>query len=239
MRGWPAELTLVRHGESEGNLANAAAYAARAERLDLTLADPLVPLSELGVRQAVALGRRLGEETPPDVCVVSPYLRTQQTADHLLAAAGWTTSVPRLTDERLRDREQGILDRLTSFGVRRHYPAEAERREALGKFYYRPPGGESWADVALRIRSLLSDLRADRSEQRLLVVTHDVPILVFRYLLESLAATDAVTLSGEVVNCGLTRYTTTEHGPRLRCFNDATPLEADESATVTAHEEQE
>ena len=37
-----------------------------------------------------------------------------------------------------------------------HYPDEAKRRDLLGKFYYRPPGGESWADVALRIRSVLA-----------------------------------------------------------------------------------
>jgi len=36
---------------------------------------------------------------------------------------------------------------------------EAARRARLGKLYYRPPGGESWADVALRLRSFLSELR--------------------------------------------------------------------------------
>ena len=63
-------------------------------------------------------------------------------------------------DERLRDRELGILDRLTSAGVAARHPEEAARRRELGKLYYRPPGGESWADVALRLRSLLHDLDA-------------------------------------------------------------------------------
>ncbi len=63
-----------------------------------------------------------------------------------------------LTDERLRDRELGILDRLTRLGVKTRYPDEAERRLWLGKLYYRPPGGESWADVALRLRSILDEL---------------------------------------------------------------------------------
>ena len=45
---------------------------------------------------------------------------------------------------------------MTGAGIREQYPDEAQRRDLLGKFYYRPPGGESWADVALRIRSLLA-----------------------------------------------------------------------------------
>ena len=45
---------------------------------------------------------------------------------------------------------------MTRSGIREQYPEEAQRRDLLGKFYYRPPGGESWADVALRVRSLLA-----------------------------------------------------------------------------------
>ena len=59
------------------------------------------------------------------------------------------------TDERLRERDFGAFDGMTGAGIREQYPDEAKRRDLLGKFYYRPPGGESWADVALRVRSLL------------------------------------------------------------------------------------
>src|SRR5699024_10254521 len=50
-----AALTLVRHGESEGNLADRAALEAREPRLDLDLRDADVPLSETGVQQARAV----------------------------------------------------------------------------------------------------------------------------------------------------------------------------------------
>jgi broad specificity phosphatase PhoE len=238
MVGWPQSLLLVRHGESTGNVANNAAYAAHAEALDLDLADPQVPLSDLGVRQATALGRRLGElpdDERPQRIVVSPYLRAQQTAEHVLAAAGWD-DLPRITDERLRDREQGIVDRLTFFGIQARLPAEAARRAALGKFYYRPPGGESWADVALRIRSLLQDLRLDNAGERLMAVTHDVPILMVRYVVEGLSPAEAVALSGQVVNCGLTAYGEGAQGLMLDRFNDPTPVEDDPHAEVTAHD---
>lgn len=237
MTRWPDTLTLVRHGESIGNVANERAYATKAERLDLAVNDPSVELSDLGVRQARALGKRLGDLPPdeqPTTVVVSSYVRAQQTADHVLATAG-LEHVPRDTDERLRDREQGLLDRLTWYGVRELYPEEAERRSYLGKFWYRPPGGESWADVALRMRHLLRDVRADYGGERVLVVSHDVPILLARYVLESLTPEQAVALSGQVVNCGMTVFRRDGGSLRLETFNDATPVE-DDDALVTAHE---
>jgi len=238
MPSWPAALVLVRHGESLGNVANAAAYAAKADRLDLTVNDPSVELSDLGVRQAQALGKRVGdlaEDEQPDVVLVSPYVRAHQTADHILATAG-LEGLPRHTDERLRDREQGLLDRMTWHGVRAHYPEEAERRAHLGKFWYRPPGGESWADVAQRVRDVLRDLRLDHAGRHLLVVSHDVPILMHRYVLEALTPEEAVGLSGQVRNCALTVYRGRAHGMDLEVFNDVTPVEEDPEATVTAHE---
>src|SRR3954462_7972197 len=63
---WPAMLTLVRHGESLGNVANERAYAAKAEDLDLAVNDPSVELSDLGVRQAEALGKRIGDLPIPN-----------------------------------------------------------------------------------------------------------------------------------------------------------------------------
>ena len=238
MTRWPDTLTLVRHGESLGNVANDRAYAAKAERLELAVNDPSVELSDLGVRQARALGKRLGDLSPheqPTVVVVSSYERARQTADHMLATAG-LEHLPRETDERLRDREQGILDRLTWYGVRRHYPEEAERRAYLGKFWYRPPGGESWADVALRIRDVLRDIRAAHVGEQVLVVSHDVPILLARYVLDRLTPEAAVALSGQVVNCGMTVYRRDGDRMQLDVFNDATPVEEDTDAAVTAHE---
>jgi len=40
----------------------------------------------------------------------------------------------------------------------------------------------------------------------------------------------------QVVNCGLTIYTRDGDQMRLDVFNDATPVEEDDDATVTAHE---
>ena len=89
-------------------------------------------------------------------------------------------------DERLRDRDMGITDKLTGAGIRAAYPEEAERRDWLGKFYYRPPGGESWADVAMRVRAVLTDLANAEKHQRILVTGHDVVLLLFCYVAEAM-----------------------------------------------------
>ena len=57
---WPRKLTVVRHGQSAGNVARDAAMQANVDRIDLSERDADVPLSELGRDQAVrSLGERL------------------------------------------------------------------------------------------------------------------------------------------------------------------------------------
>ncbi len=202
-----SRLILVRHGESMGNVAREQAEASAADVIDIGQRDPDVPLSELGLRQAKALGCWLAELEPaeqPTGVWSSPYRRALQTAGEALTAAGLT--VPIRQDERLRDRELGILDLLTSAGVRNRYPEEASRRRWLGKLYYRPPGGESWSDVALRLRSFLADLERRASGGPPLVVCHDAVILLFRYILEDLNETElfALARTGSIRNASVT-----------------------------------
>jgi broad specificity phosphatase PhoE len=132
-------------------------------------------------------------------------LRARHTAQGVLAAAGSPLEIN--IDERLRDKELGVLDTLTNHGVRTRYPIEADRRRWLGKFYYRPPGGESWADMALRLRSVLADLDRGEDGQRVLVVTHDAVVMLLRYICEGLDEQSVLELavSATIVNTGLTR----------------------------------
>ena len=71
------------------------------------------------------------------------------------SAGGTTSNVRTLANERLRERELGILDGLTGEGVKALHPDQAAQRELLGKFYHRPPGGENWCDVILRLRAVI------------------------------------------------------------------------------------
>ena len=235
---WPASLWVVRHGESAGNVARDAAEAEGLERLDLSHRDVDVPLSDLGVRQARALGRWIAEqpeEEQPTVLWTSPYVRARQTADHALEAAG--LDVPRVVDERLREREFGVLDGLTRQGITAQFPEESERRAAIGKFYHRPPGGESWTDVLQRLRAVLDDIRTDAQGERVLVMAHQVVVLLTRYVLEGMDEHQVLALDkeAEVINCSVTSYRYDEEGGRLALhrYNEAAPLE-EQGEQVTA-----
>jgi broad specificity phosphatase PhoE len=209
----PARLVLVRHAESVGNVADAQARRAGAARLDLDLRDADVPLSDRGRDQAAALGQyvsRLGSTATPTFVVSSPYRRSADTAHTALAAT--TSTVGVVLDERLRERELGAFDGLTGVGIRAEYPEEAARRDRLGKFYYRPPGGESWCDVALRVRSFLRDVGTRPAPDRVWVFTHQAVITCFRYVLEGLTEQELLAIDREVVMAnGAT--TTYQRGP--------------------------
>ncbi len=202
-------VTLVRHGESAGNVAASAAQAAGSEVIDIAWRDADVPLSDLGQQQAAAVGTWLSglptDQLPAQVWA-SSYWRAQQTAQLAQQAAG--TNIPTRVDERLRDRELGILDMLTWAGVQARLPEEAARRRWLGKFYHRPPGGESWADVALRIRSLLVDFEFRPMPDHVLIFTHDAVVWLFRYVLEGLTEQQLLdaTVGSTVLNASISSF---------------------------------
>ncbi|MDC7121206.1 histidine phosphatase family protein [Cellulomonas fimi] len=239
------ELMLVRHGESVGNVAAAAAERARQEVIDLDTRDADTPLSALGAEQATALGAWLADASSaasgPDVVWVSPYVRAVQTATIALRAAG--LDLPVHHDERLRDRELGILDLLTSAGVDARFPAEAARRRHLGKFFYRPPGGESWADLTLRVRSFLTDLDRWEADRRVLVVAHDAVLMTVRYVCERMTETEVLELGrrNPVRNAAVTRLVRPPgHRPgpprwELTAFNDDAHLHA-QGTPATTHQ---
>ena len=241
---WPDRLWIVRHGESAGNVARDAAQAAKLARIDIDHRDVDVPLSPLGEEQSDSLGRwfqAMPEQTRPDVLLVSPYERARQTADRIRTQGGLAPdAVGPVQDERLREKEFGVLDRLTRYGIAQDHPEQAEFRRLLGKFYHRPPGGESWCDVILRLRSLLDTVSLHYAGRRVLIVGHQVVVLCMRYLLEELdeAGILAIDREGDVVNCGVTEYGfDAAAGPTgglvLRRYNLAAPLPR-EGTPVTA-----
>jgi broad specificity phosphatase PhoE len=216
-----AWLGVVRHGLSTGNVTAETAERDGAEVIEIPERDADVPLSATGREQAEALGAHLRELPPqerPTIAVISPYLRTRQTAEIALTGLG----VPATVDERLRDRELGVLDLLTARGVQARLPGEAARKARLGKFYYRPPGGESWADVLLRLRALLRELDQDEPGGRVLLFAHEATVLLLRYLAEGLDEAQLMTAARGVTiaNCSLSswRHTGGRFVPEL--FNE-------------------
>lgn len=241
---WPDRLWIVRHGESAGNVARDAAQAARLARIDIQHRDVDVPLSPLGHEQAASLGHWFAAMPPgerPDVLLVSPYLRARQTAQAVVDVGGLAPdAADPVADERLREKEFGVLDRLTRWGIEQEHPEQAELRRLVGKFYHRPPGGESWCDVILRLRSALDTVSLHHGGRRVLIVGHQVVVLCLRYLLEDLdeAGILAIDREGDVPNCGVTEYAfDPARGPSgglaLTRYNFTAPMER-EGTPVTA-----
>jgi broad specificity phosphatase PhoE len=242
IRAATTALILVRHGESVGNVAREDAEADGAESIAIDQRDPDVPLSDRGRDQAAALGRWLADlpadEAPTSVWA-SPYVRAEDTVRIALAQTRLDLDVR--VDERLRDRELGILDRLTGRGVAARYPDEAQRRRHLGKLYYRPPGGEAWSDVVLRLRSLLADLEQAAVPGTALVGTHDAVILLLRYVLQGMTEQQLLDVAAaqSVGNASVTRL---ERDPgdrlwRLREFSASDYLQR--YGSVPTHHEAE
>jgi probable phosphoglycerate mutase len=246
-RRWPDVLWIVRHGQSAGNVASDAAHLAGLSEIPIAERDVDVPLSALGEQQARALGRwfaAMPEHERPTVVLASPYLRARRTAELIREAGGFSADLGIDADERLREKEFGILDRLTRGGVAERFPEQAEFRRLLGKFYHRPPGGESWCDVILRLRSALDTLSLHQREERVLIVCHQVVVLCMRYLLECMTEAEILGIDAaqEVANCSVTSY---EFNPRLgpkgrmelTAFNFVAPLEVAGAPVTTRPDE--
>jgi broad specificity phosphatase PhoE len=221
---WPARLWVVRHGQSQGNVARDAAEAAGLQNIDIDYRDIDTPLSSLGEEQSRSLGAwfaELPEADRPTVVLCSPYVRARDTAQCVIdAMARLGTNAELIKDERLREKEFGILDRLTVLGIRTRYPDLAQQRSHVGKFYFRPPGGESWCDVILRLRHLMDMLSQHHANERVLIVAHQVIVNCFRYLLERLDEAQILGMDAQsdVPNCGVTMYDFDVHDPRPRAL---------------------
>jgi broad specificity phosphatase PhoE len=209
---WPQTMWIVRHGQSAGNVARDLAEAAGLAVIEIDDRDIDTPLSELGRVQAAALGHWFGDmpaNRRPEVILCSPYVRARETTRLLLEAAGIRPEMIRIrVDERLREKEFGILDRLTVHGIREKHPELSAQRSHVGKFYFRPPGGESWCDVILRLRSLVEMATREHGGQRVLVVAHQVIVNCMRYLLECMDESQILAIDklADVPNCSVTSY---------------------------------
>lgn len=138
---WPDRLVIIRHGQSGRNVAKDQARINGSHTFGTGLRDVDTPLTHEGHQQAKETGAHLASTFSFDVAFTSPYKRTIETTAGLLSASDPKPRV--VLEERIREIEFGILDGLTKNGIQQRYPEEFERRTREGKYWYRPPGGES------------------------------------------------------------------------------------------------
>ena len=206
----PQFLWIIRHGESIGNVARHSAERQNALQIETPHREPDVPLSELGKAQAQKLGKWFSTPNQkPTIIYTSPYIRAMETTQILVESAGFERDEVLIRlDERLRERELGVFDCLTKEGARLKYPDLCDLRERWGKFYFRPPGGESWADVVFRLRSFIETDFSKLHKENVLIVTHEVVVRCFRYILEYLNEPEilAIDAASDVENGAITSY---------------------------------
>lgn len=207
---YPSEVVFVRHGQSELNVRQAIAEANHEiEEMHLghDIRDADVELTDDGREQAKLTGQALRENFKPfDLAYVSPHRRTVDTFNIIRAQLGEGLDVR--FEDRVREKEFGVIGTYTRSGMKKHVPFEAKRLELDGPYYYRPAGGESYPDMGLRLHSFLHSLYSHQSNKRILVVTHADVILMVRKMLERLSEAELLKLdaTNDVSNCGVTSF---------------------------------
>ena len=148
------KIVLVRHGETRWNV----------EQRIQGQGDS--PLTDAGIEQARAIGRRLAREHF-DRLVASDLGRTMQTAGEIAALTGHAV----VADARLRERHFGAGEGLTYGEIDARYPGAFSRvREVDPDFAI--PGGESRRQFHARVVAALEHLAQEHRGEALVVVTH-------------------------------------------------------------------
>lgn len=205
-------LLLVRHGETDDN--RRLIFQGQGGR----------GLNALGERQAARLAERLdrhGGLERPDAVVSSDLERAVETAAILAAPFGLTPTL----DPDLREVDVGAWTGKSYDEIERAYP------EQWGAWVagldVRRGGGETYAELALRVDEALRRAAHAHAGKRVLVVSHGGAIKAFVSRLLGLGPPGGVL--GSVLNTSVTRLATDTSGsPRrtkLLGFNDASHLE--------------
>jgi broad specificity phosphatase PhoE/ribonuclease HI len=207
----PAEtatrLLLIRHGETA--LTAQRRYSGRGD----------VPLAEVGLAQARATAARLVTLAPSVAAVVSsPLSRCTATAGVIARALG---GAPVVTEDDLIECDFGEWEGGTFADVRARWPAEMDAWLASPEVA--PPGGESFADVTIRVRRAVAGLLDTYQGETVAVVSHVSPLKIA--LRDALAAGDAFLHRLYLDPCGLSIVDGwPDGGVAVRTVNDTAHL---------------
>jgi broad specificity phosphatase PhoE len=157
-RGEPTRLLLLRHGQTE--LSVQRRYSGRGNP----------ELTDTGRRQADAAARYLAGRGGIAAVITSPLQRAYDTAAAAAKALGLDVAV----DEDLIETDFGAWEGKTFLEAAEHDPDLHGRW--LRDTILRPPGGESFDDVAHRIRRAQDRIVAAHPGETVLLVSHVTPI---------------------------------------------------------------
>ena len=151
----PLDLYVIRHGESEANVivqAGEQGDNSLYTQDNVTVPDRSWRLTATGRKQADCIGRWLvSQQQLFDRYMVSPYVRTRETAATMaLPKAKWEEN------RVLRERSWGEINTITKDEFKTNY-ARNWNFKNTDPLYWRPPAGESIADVAEARRDYMDE----------------------------------------------------------------------------------
>jgi len=203
------EVTFIRHGETEWNLSGR--WQGHADS----------PLSERGVAQAEALGKRM-KPGDFDFLYSSDLDRAMHTSRLVSASSGWEV----IAREDLRERDLGVLEALTTEEMLEREP-EAYRSFRNDGPAYAPPGGESFKQFCVRCSNAVEQISATHEGSKIGIVAHGGVLgAFFRYAMN-------IPLEAErnfvLLNCSLNRFEKKENRWNLLSWGDVAHLEGMDS----------
>lgn len=206
----PVDLVLVRHGESEGNIYDEMHPGGAREKLKRKHTSEY-RLTDLGRRQARRAGVILQEKIGKfDKMYCSEYVRAMETAGHMqLPESHFQTEV--FVREITTGSNRGVPHPLTEHGQALKSLSNAGWWVPRGGL-----GGESYADLSLRLRVFLDRLQETAAGLRVLVVCHAHVIRAFTVLLEDRKAAEFQdVISWKIPNGHIRWYTRREEDGQI------------------------
>ena len=151
----PGRFIMVRHGESEGN---------RERRFTVSAE---VGLTELGVRQAHEVARRIAQLFKPQIVVSSPFRRARQTSE--IIASELNLRIEIVHD--LHERDLGCL-KGHSYDDLRALVLKDPSYDPTRGWSWKPEGGESYEDVRERVIIAVDKLLRHYPQDEIVIVSH-------------------------------------------------------------------
>ncbi len=158
-----AQITLIRHGQTDANLGKRISDAGETS-----------PLNATGIAQVQRAGAQMKQEGKEfDIILVSPTNRTQETAQIIAQELGYTGDI--ITVPELIERDAGECSGKSFVEIENWY-REKTGKEMDGPHHYQVAseygGGESKEVHQVRVRKAIDDIVAKYSGKRVLVVAH-------------------------------------------------------------------
>lgn len=179
-------LALVRHGQSQANLAlteNFDPYFYSTSGSDAELG--LTLLGRLQSLESAELLSSWFSSLPGTLSLVSNrYERIQETA--AIIASRLPPECKRVIDSRLEKRSYGLFWNLTYRGVAKLFPDEYQLYRKQGPLLYRPPLGENYPDLFKRVDAYYDQLLSEPVGNTI-IVTSSVVLLALQRRIEGMS----------------------------------------------------